>query len=92
LRINVFVASIFAREFKLNPRFTMEGRTIKDLMANIEKMASGFMDSIHDETGTIRPYVNLFVNGINIRSREDALNTPLKDGDSVYIFPSVAGG
>ena len=92
MRIKVFVASMFAREFKLNPRFTMEGGTIKDLMTNIEKTASGFMDSIHDETGKIRPFVNLFVNGVNIRSRKDALNTPLNDGDSVYIVPSVAGG
>lgn len=83
---------MFAREFKLDRRFTTEGRSIKDLIANIEKTASGFMDSIHDETGRIRPYVNLFVNGINIRSREDAMNIPLKDGDSVYIIPSVAGG
>ena len=90
--VKVFVASIFTKEFKLNPRFAMKVRTVKDLVSNIEKMASGFTDSIYDETGTIRPFVNLFVNGANISSREDVLNTPLRDGDSVCIFPSVAGG
>jgi len=92
LGVKVFVASVFAREFKLSPRLTLEVKTVKDLLSNIEKMASGFRDSIYDETGRIRPYVNLFVNGTNIRSREDALDTLLKDGDLVHIFPSVAGG
>ncbi|MBI2125979.1 MAG: MoaD/ThiS family protein [Thaumarchaeota archaeon] len=91
-KIKVFVASIFAKEFKLSRELTMEVGTVEDLVSNIENMASGFRDSIYDETGTIRPYVNVFVDGANISSREDALNTPLKDGDSVYIFPSVAGG
>jgi molybdopterin synthase sulfur carrier subunit len=58
----------------------------------MDKKASGFKDRVCDETGRIRPYVNFFVNGVNIRSKEDVLSTPLSDGDSVYIVPSVAGG
>ena len=61
------------------------------LVEKLNGMFPGIKDRIFDDQDRTRQFVNIFVNGENIRdgARE---NTRLKDGDSVYILPSVAGG
>ncbi|MFW5815988.1 MAG: ubiquitin-like small modifier protein 1 [Wenzhouxiangella sp.] len=41
--------------------------------------------------GQLRPHVNLFVNERDVRA-ERGLDTPLNDGDTLLVVPSVAGG
>ena len=43
------------------------------------------------EDGTIRPYVNLFLNGEDVRHLQ-GLETELADQDQLRIIPSIAGG
>ncbi len=42
-------------------------------------------------TGGIRSFVNIYVNDEDIRYLEKE-NTPIKDGDTISIVPSIAGG
>jgi sulfur-carrier protein len=46
---------------------------------------------IRDETGAIRRFVNVYVDGNDIRHL-DGLATLTPDGSTVHILPSVAGG
>jgi len=41
--------------------------------------------------GALRSFVNVYVNDEDIRSAS-GLETALKDGDSVLLIPSIAGG
>ena len=43
------------------------------------------------EDGGLRRFVNVYVDGEDIRFTE-GLDTPVKDGDEVTILPAVAGG
>ena len=43
------------------------------------------------ESGSVRSFVNLFVNGEDVRFLEGA-RTPVKDGDTLAIIPAIAGG
>jgi len=43
------------------------------------------------EDGTVRPQVNILLNGRNVL-HEEGLATELVDGDVVSVFPPVAGG
>ena len=43
------------------------------------------------ETGELRTFVNVYVNGRNIRYL-DGLDTPVPAGATLHILPSVAGG
>ncbi len=92
MAVKLFVTALLAKDMGMSQKLNVNASTVGDLLQIIDKKASGFKDSICDETGRIRPYVNVFVNGVNIRSKEDILSTPLSDGDLVYILPSVAGG
>jgi MoaD family protein len=53
-----------------------------------EKLAEQFY---HSGTRELRKTVNILVNGRGLNLPHE-LDTPLKDGDIVAIFPPVAGG
>ena len=46
---------------------------------------------IRDETGALRRFVNVYVDGDDIRHLE-GLATPLRPGSEVHVLPAVAGG
>jgi MoaD family protein len=92
MTVKLFITALLAEDVGSSQKLNVKASNVGDLLQIMDKKASGFKDRVCDETGRIRPYVNFFVNGVNIRSKEDVLSTPLSDGDSVYIVPSVAGG
>lgn len=40
----------------------------------------------------LRSFVNIYLNGEDIRYLVDAENTKITDGDKILIIPSIAGG
>jgi molybdopterin synthase sulfur carrier subunit len=44
-----------------------------------------------DEQGEVNRFINIYLNDEDIRFLEN-LETPVKDGDTVMIVPSIAGG
>lgn len=46
---------------------------------------------IRDETGAVRRFVNVYVDGEDVRFAE-GVRTPVGDGSVVHVMPSVAGG
>lgn len=46
---------------------------------------------IRDESGALRRYVNVYVDGEDCR-RTAGLDTPVASGSEIQVLPSVAGG
>lgn len=46
---------------------------------------------LYDEGGSLRPYINLFVNEEDVRDLQNE-STRLVEGDRLMILPSIAGG
>jgi sulfur-carrier protein len=64
------------------------------LAAVLDRLADGrpLLDRrIRDETGRLRRFVNVYVDGEDVRF-EQGVATPVKDGAVVQVLPSVAGG
>jgi len=68
-----------------------EGDTIRALMEDLERRYPGIQQRICDEAGKIRRFVNVYVNGDDIRFLQN-METALKEGDSISIVPAIAGG
>jgi sulfur-carrier protein len=69
----------------------VEASTVGEVLDAVEQEYPGIKERICEPDGRIRRFVNVFVNGDDIR----ALNGPetaVKDGDEVGIIPAVAGG
>lgn len=65
-----------------------------DLQAVVEALEGefpGMRERLLDDTGEIRRFVNIYVNGEDVRFLQ-GLTTSLKAGDEVSIVPAVAGG
>ncbi|MEM3061658.1 MAG: MoaD family protein [Candidatus Bathyarchaeia archaeon] len=71
----------------------VQGNTVKDLMDGLKLLyGKELMERIIDESkGEVKPFIKVLVNGIGIDALS-MLNTELKDGDVVAIFPPVGGG
>jgi adenylyltransferase/sulfurtransferase len=57
-----------------------------------EQMGDDFKRRVFDHNGKPRSLINIYINGKNMRFGRGGMATQLKDGDSVYILPAVAGG
>jgi molybdopterin synthase sulfur carrier subunit len=68
-----------------------QGSNVKSLVDDLEKNYPGIRERICDETGKVRRFVNVYVNGDDIRFLQN-LDTTLKEGDSISIVPAIAGG
>ena len=56
-----------------------------------ESMGDDFKRRVLETDGTPRSLINIYVNGKNAKF-SGGMETPLKNGDEVYILPAVAGG
>ena|SRR3989338_8576728 len=68
-----------------------DGKSIKELVDNLEKKYPGIKERLYDENGKIRRFLNIYVNDEDIRFLK-LDGTPLKDGDEISIIPAIAGG
>ncbi len=69
----------------------IEGVTVGEVLDNLEAAHGGIKEKLVDENGSIRRFVNIYVNDEDIRFLDGA-DTAVKDGDSVTIVPAIAGG
>jgi sulfur-carrier protein len=68
-----------------------QGDTIREVLDNLEKNYPGLKERVCDEQGSVRRFVNIFVNDEDIRFLQDTA-TVVKSGDEVSIVPAIAGG
>ncbi len=89
--VNVKIPTPLRRLTQGKDKVTVEGADVKALVQALEKAHPGIKDRLCDETGALRHFVNVYVNGEDIRYL-GGLTTKLKSGDEVSIVPAVAGG
>lgn len=67
------------------------GATVGDVITDLISCYPGLKDSLVDDDGAVRKFVNVYVNDEDIRFL-GKLDTPVSAGDEVAILPAVAGG
>ncbi len=68
-----------------------EATNVTELLVALEGSCPGLKARLCDDQGTLRRFVNFYVNNEDIRFLQ-GVETPLKDGDEVSIIPAIAGG
>jgi molybdopterin synthase sulfur carrier subunit len=69
----------------------VDGADIAELITALDKQYTGIGERLLDAQGNVRRFVNIYVNGEDIRFLQEKA-TPVKQGDEVSIVPAIAGG
>jgi sulfur-carrier protein len=67
------------------------GKTIGELFTDIDRQHPGFKSQLCDDTGAIRRFAAIFVDGKDIRTLKGTA-TPLTGSETVTIMAALAGG
>ena len=73
------------------PTLHVPSGTIDEVIDALEAQSPGLRFHLCLETGELRPFVNVFLDGVNIRYLH-GLETHVPAGATLVIMPSVAGG
>jgi sulfur-carrier protein len=68
-----------------------DGATIRDVLADLESKYPGMTATLLADDGRLNRFVNVYLNDEDVRYL-GALETEVRDGDTVAILPAVAGG
>jgi molybdopterin/thiamine biosynthesis adenylyltransferase/molybdopterin converting factor small subunit len=74
-------------------KVSLEAKNLDDAFTKLsERMGEDFKRRVFDLNGKPRALINIYINGKNMRFKNEGMSTSLTEGDSVYILPAVAGG
>jgi molybdopterin converting factor small subunit len=65
-----------------------QGRTLEELLADLDRRYPGLRFRVIDEQGALRPHMRLFVNGAQVRE----LALELQPSDEVQFIQALSGG
>lgn len=69
----------------------VEASTIGEFIDSMESDYPGFKERVMDESGQLRYFVNIYLNGEDVRFLQ-GVDTATQSGDEISIVPAVAGG
>jgi MoaD family protein len=70
---------------------SVDGSTVREVLDGLFERHGELRDRLSDGDGSLRRFVNVYVDGEDIRFG-DGLQTPVAEGQDVQILPAVAGG
>ena len=72
-------------------QFEVEAGTAGEVLNQLSTQFADLRRHLYDDKNRLRSFVNVYVNDEDIRHQSGA-ETPVKDGDTLMIVPSIAGG
>ena len=68
-----------------------EAKTVSELMDDSDNQFPGMKNKVCEPDGSIRKFINIYINDEDIRFLEGPEST-IKQDDTVSIIPAIAGG
>lgn len=69
----------------------LEGGTVEEVLKSLTSQYEGLQRHLYGDDGRLRNFVNIYINDEDIRYLQRE-KTPVNDGDTISIVPSIAGG
>ena len=91
MSVSVRIPTPLRRVTNGQDKVSIEGATLNEIVASLDAQFPGFKERLCDEQGELRNFVNIYVNGEDVRFL-DGLSTATSSGDEISIVPAVAGG
>ncbi len=68
-----------------------QGATVRAIIEDLDRQFPGLRAHLCEETGKLRPFVNIFLEHDNVRDLQ-GLDTPVEGDATIHVLLSVAGG
>ena len=91
MSVSVRIPTPLRRVTNGQDKVSIEGATLNEIVASLDAQFPGFKERLCDEQGELRNFVNIYVNGEDVRFL-NGLSTATSSGDEISIVPAVAGG
>jgi sulfur-carrier protein len=88
--INVRVPPVLRAEAGGAREVQASGSNVRELLEDLGSRLPALGAKVYAE-GEIQPFVNVYVDGEDVRTRND-LETPVREGSNVILLPAMAGG
>ena len=69
----------------------VDAGNVQEVIDKLEARFPGIRSSVCDDSGSLRRFINIYVDGEDVRFMEN-LKTPTRDGVEVAIVPAISGG
>lgn len=86
MAVTVLLPSLLATESGGRKQFELEAATVEEALKQLP-----VRDLLFDERGQLRPLVNLYVDGQDVRFG-DGVGTALAGGETIRVVAAIAGG
>jgi molybdopterin/thiamine biosynthesis adenylyltransferase/rhodanese-related sulfurtransferase/molybdopterin converting factor small subunit len=91
MSVNVNIPTALRQFTAGNARVEVEAATAGEALDQLTSLHAELRRHLYDETNKLRSFVNIYVNDEDVRHQSGS-GTPVKDGDTIMIVPSIAGG
>lgn len=91
MTVKILIPTVLRSATKGVNEVRIPGGSVADCIEGLEAQFPGIKGRLCDDDGDIRRFVNIYVNGEDVRFLSGK-DTPVKAGDEVSIVPAVAGG
>ena len=91
MSVKVLISATLRTFTERTSSFSFEKDTVLGVLNALTDEYPDFKKALYDENGELRPFINIFVNDVNINQLQKT-ETRLHDGDTVLLLPSIAGG
>ena len=91
MAVSVKIPTPLRRLTEQESTVSADGGDVAEMIESLDGSFPGIKARLCDDGGELRHFVNIYINGEDIRY-VDGTATTLSDGDEVSIVPAVAGG
>ena len=91
MSVKVLISATLRTFTGRNASFSFEKDTVLGVVKELTDEYPEFSKALYDDNDNLRPFINIFVNDININQLKK-LETHLHNGDTVLFLPAIAGG
>ncbi|MFN7065126.1 MAG: phosphoadenylyl-sulfate reductase [Aquificaceae bacterium] len=90
-KIRVRIFGPITRFFGGLSEVEISASTVGEAFRRLEEEFKDFRGRAIDEKGELKPYIKVFLNEEDVRFLK-GIETPLKEGDEIALYPALAGG
>src|SRR5713226_1265968 len=89
--VRVVIPTVLRQHTNNKDELNLSAKTVKDALQTLSKSYPNLGRYLYSENGRLRNFINVYLNEEDVRSM-DGEDTRLKEGDTLMIVPSIAGG